>query len=305
MVIDAFSIRLKAVAMGWFDSLFGDDTGEMVNADGDRPDAGRAGDPFGRILPAPVFDAFREAWKAGAGLFDLFGKEPVKIKEPVGPEAPNRRPDVAKVETFLDRTGYLDLAKAEGPTGYYGSRVDQGIRGFQKENALKVDGLINPDGETLQTLGALLSEGEQPSLRDAGLSPMISPSYSEQAEAMARRSALRPCAQGRAGPAVHGPGGKLARKIRARLCRARQPSATAEPRRSLPDRQMTPSEMVNADGDRPDAGRAGDPFDRILPAPVFDAFREAWKAGASLFDLFGKEPVKIKEPPSTFSAFCF
>ena len=72
-------------------------------------------------MAEPLYGALREAWKAGAGLFDLFGEEPVKIKEPVGPDAPNRRPDVAKVETFLDRAGHLDLARTEGPTGYYGS----------------------------------------------------------------------------------------------------------------------------------------------------------------------------------------
>lgn len=76
----------------------------------------------------------------------------------VGPEAPNRRPDVAKVETFLGHTGHLDLGKTEGPTGYYGSRVDAGIRGFQRDNALRIDGLINPNGPTLQRIGATLSE---------------------------------------------------------------------------------------------------------------------------------------------------
>ena len=97
--------------MGWFDSLFGD-AGE---------DEAEQREPFGRIVAEPLYGALREAWKAGAGLFDLFGEEPVKIKEPVGPDAPNRRPDVAKVETFLDRAGHLDLARTEGPTGYYGS----------------------------------------------------------------------------------------------------------------------------------------------------------------------------------------
>ena len=116
--------------MGWFGGLFGD-AGE------DEAEQRALRDPFGRIVAEPLYGALREAWKAGAGLFDLFGEEPVKIKEPVGPDAPNRRPDVAKVETFLDRTGHLDLARTEGPTGYYGSRVDQGIRGFQKRTNSK------------------------------------------------------------------------------------------------------------------------------------------------------------------------
>lgn len=132
--------------MGWFDSLFGD-TSE------DEAESHKPRDAFGRVPPEPEFDAFRSAWKAGASLFDLFGGEPVKLEQPVGPEATNRRPDVAKVETFLGRTGDLDLGRTEGPTGYYGSRVEAGIRGFQKDNALRVDGLINPNGPTLQRIG--------------------------------------------------------------------------------------------------------------------------------------------------------
>ena len=162
--------------MGWFDS----DAGEDDEAEQRQPR-----DPFGRIMAEPLFDAFRVAWKAGAGLFDLFGSEPIRIEKPVGPDAPNRRPDVAKVDTFLDRTGHLDLARTEGPTGYFGSRVDQGIRGFQKDNALKVDGLINPDGETLQRLGALLS-GREPSLQPTVSSSILRPA-SAQTEAPPER----------------------------------------------------------------------------------------------------------------------
>ena len=137
--------------MGWFDSLFGDDTEETAEQRKPR-------DPIGRLPPEPEFDAFRSAWKAGSSLFELFGDKPVKLKQPVGPEASNRRSDIAKVETFLGPTGHLDLTKTDGPTGYYGSRVDQGIRAFPRDNALHIDGLINPDGPTLQRIGESLSE---------------------------------------------------------------------------------------------------------------------------------------------------
>lgn len=157
--------------MGWFDDIFGDNDG----ADANQGNARQSRDPLGRIFAEPAFDAFRSAWKAGAKLFDLFGDEPVKIKEPVGPDKPNRRADVAKIETFLDRTAHLDLAKTEGPTGYYGSRVDQGIRNFQKDNALRVDGLINPDGPTLGRIRASLSEiagdGADQPWRTPGINP--------------------------------------------------------------------------------------------------------------------------------------
>lgn len=79
-----------------------------------------------------------------------------KLSDAVGPEEPNLRPDVVKVETFLDRTGHLDLARTDGPTGYYGSRVDKSIRDFQRDGGLKVDGLVNPGGPTLRSLGTKL-----------------------------------------------------------------------------------------------------------------------------------------------------
>lgn len=138
--------------MGWFDGILG-----AVDSEEDR----KPRDPFGRVPLEPEFDRFRSAWKAGASLIDLFGDDPVKIDKPVGPEAPNRRPDVAKVETFLGRTGHIDLAKTDGPTGYHGGRVDAGIRRFQEANALTVDGLINPGGPTISTLRERI-DGEPP-----------------------------------------------------------------------------------------------------------------------------------------------
>lgn len=133
--------------MEWIESIFGDAD------DGDQDLSHQSRDPFGRLPSQPLFDGLRTAWKLGASLVDLFGDAPVRIRRPVGQGAPNRRADVARVETFLDRAGDLDLAETEGPTGYFGTALDQGIRRFQKENGLKVDGLINPGGPTITALG--------------------------------------------------------------------------------------------------------------------------------------------------------
>lgn len=92
--------------MGWFDALFGDDRSDAPARRRERDDGpADERDPFGRLLAEPAFDALRSAWRAGASLFDLFGDKPVAIAQTVGPKAPNRRPDVTKVETYLDRTG--------------------------------------------------------------------------------------------------------------------------------------------------------------------------------------------------------
>ena len=102
------------------------------------------------------------------GLSDLFGADdPLGIKGPVGPYGPNRRADVGKVETFMSRSGNFDLSPTDGPTGYYGMRLEDSINGFQKANGLKADGLLNPFGETIRTLAGKLKDQIKPPTRPA------------------------------------------------------------------------------------------------------------------------------------------
>jgi hypothetical protein len=90
-------------------------------------------DPRGNAL----FQDFRDAWAEGHDLPDLFGHEGMlDIKEPVGPAARNRRPDVAKLETFLDALGEHDPARTEGPTGFYGIGFEDNLKAYQARNGL-------------------------------------------------------------------------------------------------------------------------------------------------------------------------
>ena len=98
-------------------------------------------DPFGRVPPKP---------KPEPELTNL--GDASKLSRPVGEQGKNDRRDVAKVETMLGRTGALDLKKTDGPTGYWGERTREATRAFQKQNGLKVDGQINPGGETIRAL---------------------------------------------------------------------------------------------------------------------------------------------------------
>ncbi len=122
-----------------------------------KPDPG----PIG--TPNPRFDEFIKAERLGAGLTDLFGeKDTLAIKGPVGPVAPNRRADVGKVQTLLSRTGSFDLDPTDGPTGYYGTRLEDAITGFQSTNGLKADGLLKPGGKTIKTLANKLKDQIKP-----------------------------------------------------------------------------------------------------------------------------------------------
>lgn len=99
------------------------------------------------------FPAFQQAWRSGAGIDEMFGDEPFKLHGSVGGSGTeNHRPDVAKVETFLDQAGYYKPMDAAGPSGWHSSDLDRSIRKFQKDQGLEVDGVLNPEGPTIKAL---------------------------------------------------------------------------------------------------------------------------------------------------------
>ncbi len=79
----------------------------------------------------------------------------------VGWKGANARADVSRVETLLGLTGDLRLDQTDEPTGYFGKRLDNAIRSYQKRQGLTVDGHINPRGETITRLAVQLkSDGD-------------------------------------------------------------------------------------------------------------------------------------------------
>jgi hypothetical protein len=81
-----------------------------------------------------------------------------RLSGPVGLSDSNNRTDVAKIETLLALAGALDIDKTEGPTGDMGHRMDQGIKTFQKDRGLQVDGRLDPQGETIRALAQNLQD---------------------------------------------------------------------------------------------------------------------------------------------------
>ena len=113
-------------------------------------------DPFGRIR-SPVYDDRPDT----RGLST--------ISQSVGMEGANNRTDVAVAEKLLHQNGVLDTNQTKGPTGYLGMRADQAIRTFQKDRGLKVDGLMLPNGPTIQALQA--GTQKAPTMITPGLAP--------------------------------------------------------------------------------------------------------------------------------------
>ncbi len=114
-------------------------------------------DPFGRL--AGTRDRQRPSFDHG---------HPTLLASSVGGGARNQRDDVAKIEGMLAQTGFLDTSKTNGPTGYYGERLHQAITEFQKQQGLRTDGLINPDGPTVAALRASVAPpGKSDNVRQA------------------------------------------------------------------------------------------------------------------------------------------
>ncbi|MBF0251247.1 MAG: peptidoglycan-binding protein [Alphaproteobacteria bacterium] len=79
----------------------------------------------------------------------------------VGRLGKNAPEDVRRVETALDRAGYFDASVTDGPTGFFGSRLEKSIKDWQTDQGLKVDGLLKSGGPTEHSLfspDAVLSE---------------------------------------------------------------------------------------------------------------------------------------------------
>lgn len=85
------------------------------------------------------------------------------LKGAVGNNYDNDLEDVLNVKRGLSSTGYYDMNQAPEPHGYITKEMDEGIRQFQKDNGLRVDGYILPGGETenaLRQTQAALTQSE-------------------------------------------------------------------------------------------------------------------------------------------------
>ena len=97
----------------------------------------------------------------------MFGFSPIKIKESVGNGFTNTHDDVLSIKSGLSRLGlYKPLPRAE-INGILDHPLVDGMKRFQKQNGLRVDGSAKPNGPTIAALGRELTR--------AGGSPINSP----------------------------------------------------------------------------------------------------------------------------------
>ncbi|MCH7937820.1 MAG: hypothetical protein IH994_12145 [Proteobacteria bacterium] len=113
--------------------------------------------------------------------FDPFGpldeerrkRRPVSLPltAPVGPaglaETRNRAGDVGRVEGALGRAGILGRERRRP---VFDTRLETGVRDFQRRKGLRVDGLLNPGGPTIKALGRVLARPPLKGLSGAAVS---------------------------------------------------------------------------------------------------------------------------------------
>jgi peptidoglycan hydrolase-like protein with peptidoglycan-binding domain len=81
------------------------------------------------------------------------------IKGAVGNNMDNDQEDVLIVKRNLNSAGYFDnLDQDREPHGFITKEMDAGIRTFQKDKGLKVDGILLPQGETENSLHSLFQK---------------------------------------------------------------------------------------------------------------------------------------------------
>jgi peptidoglycan hydrolase-like protein with peptidoglycan-binding domain len=69
--------------------------------------------------------------------------------------------DVLKAKIALNKEGYYDVPDY-GMTPYSDERMFDGMKKFQKEKGLQVDGVMRPDGETVNALDKSLAKHQSP-----------------------------------------------------------------------------------------------------------------------------------------------
>lgn len=81
---------------------------------------------------------------------------PFRLKQPIGPDSVMDRDDVLNTKRALNALGFLD-APDYGLTPYPDAPMIAAVENFQRLHGLRVDGIMNPDGPTLNRLNEVLA----------------------------------------------------------------------------------------------------------------------------------------------------
>lgn len=81
----------------------------------------------------------------------------VSLKSPIGTNYRVDPDDLMNTKRTLNQLGYYDIPPHRGVDDWTDDAMFDGIKRFQKDNGLKVDGFMRPGGETEQNINLLLT----------------------------------------------------------------------------------------------------------------------------------------------------
>ncbi|BAE52836.1 peptidoglycan-binding domain-containing protein [Paramagnetospirillum magneticum] len=84
----------------------------------------------------------------------------IDLNDTIGSSYPADPGDVLNVKTSMNNLGYYDPPAAYGLTPWPDTPMFDGIKNFQKDHDLEVDGIMHPDGPTVTTMNKGLAQGE-------------------------------------------------------------------------------------------------------------------------------------------------
>jgi hypothetical protein len=77
-----------------------------------------------------------------------------RLKQPVGRDAPNRPDDVARLQRALSETGDYTFTAPRERSGVMSANLETALTRYQRRTGLKPDGVVAPDGPTIQRVNA-------------------------------------------------------------------------------------------------------------------------------------------------------
>ena len=82
-----------------------------------------------------------------------------KLNEPMGSDYRVDSTDIVNTKQALNQLGYYDVPPHRGIDDWTDDAMFKGIRAFQEDNGLKVDGFMRPGGPTETAINASLAGG--------------------------------------------------------------------------------------------------------------------------------------------------
>lgn len=99
---------------------------------------------------------YRDGDKVSAHTRSLPGSGGVKISQVLASSSENNPEDTLVVKEALQSMGYYEPPKDIGMHSHPDSQLFDAVKDFQRDNGLKVDGIIKPDGETEKAMNESL-----------------------------------------------------------------------------------------------------------------------------------------------------